>query len=60
MTNIQLADHTWNQLSDLAKQRNAEELEDLRDVHDAILAESDPDNADTIPWEVVKQELGYQ
>jgi hypothetical protein len=79
MTSIQIAHHTWDQLLDLAKQRNlslddflekiiqgqlaiidAEELEDLRDVHDAILAESDPDNAETIPWEVVKQELGYQ
>ncbi|MEB3190870.1 MAG: ribbon-helix-helix domain-containing protein [Snowella sp.] len=79
MTSIQLANHTWNQLSDLAKQRNlslndflekiiqgqlaiidADELEDLRDVHDAIVAESDPDNAETIPWNVVKQELGYQ
>jgi len=77
MTSIQLANHTWNQLSDLAKQRNlslndflekivqgqlaiidADELEDLRDLHDAIVAESDPDNAKTIPWEVVKQELG--
>ena len=77
MTRIQLANHTWNQLSDLAKQRNlslndflekivqgqlaiidADELEDLRDLHDAIVAESDPDNAKTIPWEVVKQELG--
>ncbi|QUS60091.1 hypothetical protein IQE94_15550 [Synechocystis sp. PCC 7339] len=79
MTSIQIAHHTWDQLLDLAKQRNlslddflekiiqgqlaiidAEELEDLRDIHDAILAESDPDNAKTIPWEVVKQELGYQ
>jgi hypothetical protein len=79
MTNIPIAHHTWDQLLDLAKQRNlslddflekivqgqlaiidAEELEDLRDVHDAILAESDPDNAETIPWEVVKRELGYQ
>lgn len=77
MTSIQLANHTWNQLSDLAKQRNlslndflekivqgqlaiidADELEDLRDVHDAMVADSDPDNAETIPWNVIKQELG--
>lgn len=35
----------------------ADELEDLLDVRDAIIAESDPKNQERIPWEVVKQEL---
>ncbi|MGF1496589.1 MAG: hypothetical protein ACFB8W_07170 [Elainellaceae cyanobacterium] len=36
---------------------DAEELEDLLDVTDAIAAESDPENQERVPWEVVKQEL---
>ncbi|NEQ95920.1 MAG: hypothetical protein F6K30_04170 [Cyanothece sp. SIO2G6] len=36
---------------------DADELEDLLDVRDAVLAESDPENQERIPWEVVKQEL---
>ncbi len=36
---------------------DAEELEDLLDVRDAIAAESDPENQERIPWEVVKQAL---
>ncbi|MEM9216298.1 MAG: hypothetical protein AAGD25_18370 [Cyanobacteria bacterium P01_F01_bin.150] len=37
---------------------DADELEDLLDVRDAIAAESDPENQERIPWETVKQELG--
>lgn len=37
---------------------NTEELEDLIDFRDAILAESDPENQETIPWEEVKKDLG--
>lgn len=33
------------------------ELEDLLDFRDAILAESDPENQERISWEDVKQEL---
>jgi hypothetical protein len=36
---------------------DADELEDLLDVRDAVLAESDPENQERIPWEAVKQEL---
>lgn len=36
---------------------DADELEDLLDVRDAVMAESDPENQERIPWEVVKQEL---
>lgn len=36
---------------------DAEELEDLLDVRDAVLAESDPENQERVPWEQVKQEL---
>ncbi|MEO0988813.1 MAG: hypothetical protein AAFY20_25230 [Cyanobacteria bacterium J06639_14] len=36
---------------------DAEELEDLLDVKDAVLAESDPANQERVAWEVVKQEL---
>jgi hypothetical protein len=36
---------------------DAEELEDLRDVKDAILAESNPENQERVAWEDVKQEL---
>ncbi|MEA5510607.1 hypothetical protein VB715_12610 [Crocosphaera sp. UHCC 0190] len=37
---------------------DTEELEDLLDVRDAIIAETDPDNQERISWEDVKQELG--
>ncbi|GBF82743.1 hypothetical protein [Aphanothece sacrum] len=37
---------------------NTEELEDLLDVRDAIIAETDPDNQERISWEDVKQDLG--
>ena len=36
---------------------DAEELEDLLDVKDAVLAESDPENQERIAWEEIKQEL---
>ncbi|NJL86267.1 MAG: hypothetical protein HC886_10220 [Leptolyngbyaceae cyanobacterium SM1_1_3] len=36
---------------------DAEELEDLLDVRDAVSAESDPENQERVPWEVVKQKL---
>jgi uncharacterized protein YdhG (YjbR/CyaY superfamily) len=36
---------------------DAEELEDLLDVRDAVVAESDPENQERVPWEAVKQEL---
>ncbi|MDA0865394.1 MAG: hypothetical protein O2890_03060, partial [Cyanobacteria bacterium] len=36
---------------------DAEELEDLLDVRDAVSAESDPENQERVPWETVKQEL---
>ncbi len=36
---------------------NADELEDLLDVRDAILAESHPDNQERISWDFLKQEL---
>jgi hypothetical protein len=38
---------------------DAEELEDLMDAQDAILAESDPENGEAIPWEQAKRELGF-
>jgi uncharacterized protein YdhG (YjbR/CyaY superfamily) len=38
---------------------DAEELEDLLDVRDAILAESDPENQERVSWETVKQELNW-
>ncbi len=34
-----------------------EELEDLIDFRDAIIAESDPENQETISWEEVKKDL---
>ncbi|ANV91250.1 hypothetical protein [Picosynechococcus sp. PCC 8807] len=37
---------------------DAEELEDLLDVHDAIAAETNPENQERISLETVKQELG--
>ncbi|MGB5592603.1 MAG: hypothetical protein WBM32_15995 [Crocosphaera sp.] len=37
---------------------DTEELEDLLDVRDAIIAENDPDNQERISWEDVKQDLG--
>jgi len=36
---------------------DAEELEDLLDVRDAISAEADPENQERVPWAAVKQEL---
>lgn len=36
---------------------DADELEDLLDVKDAILAEADPENQERDAWEAVKQEL---
>lgn len=36
---------------------DADELEDLLDVKDAILAESNPENQERVPWQEVKQEL---
>lgn len=36
---------------------DAEALEDLLDVRDAVAAESDPDNQERVPWVQVKQEL---
>jgi hypothetical protein len=36
---------------------DAEELEDLLDVKDSILAESDPENQERVAWEEIKQEL---
>ena len=37
---------------------NAEELEDLLDVRDAMIAEVDPENQERISWETVKNDLG--
>ncbi|MGA0197840.1 MAG: hypothetical protein ACO3NK_01725 [Prochlorotrichaceae cyanobacterium] len=37
---------------------NADELEDLLDVRDAILAESHPNNQERISWDLLKQEIG--
>ncbi|MEA5535384.1 hypothetical protein [Crocosphaera sp. XPORK-15E] len=37
---------------------DTEELEDLLDVRDAIIAETDPGNQKRISWEDVKQDLG--
>lgn len=37
---------------------DAGELEDLLDVRDAIAAETDPENIERIPLDIVKQELG--
>jgi uncharacterized protein YdhG (YjbR/CyaY superfamily) len=36
---------------------DANELEDLLDVRDAVIAESDPENQERVSWEAVKQEL---
>lgn len=36
---------------------DADELEDLLDVRDAVLAESDPENQERVSWEQVKREL---
>jgi len=38
---------------------NAEELEDLLDVRDAMIAEADPENQERVSWETVKQNLGF-
>lgn len=37
---------------------DSEEIEDYLDLQDALEAEANPENQDTIPWEKVKQELG--
>ena len=37
---------------------DAEELEDLFDVRDAMMAEADPQNKERVSWENVKQNLG--
>ena len=37
---------------------DSEDLEDLIDLRDAIIAESDPENQERIAWEDVQQELG--
>ena len=37
---------------------DAEELEDLLDVKDAMMAEADPKNKERVSWENVKQNLG--
>ncbi len=37
---------------------NTEELEDLIDFRDAIIAENDPENQERISWEDVKKDLG--
>lgn len=36
---------------------DSEELEDLLDAKDAIVAESNPENQERIDWEDIKQEL---
>ncbi|ASC71162.1 hypothetical protein XM38_021120 [Halomicronema hongdechloris C2206] len=36
---------------------DADELEDLLDIRDAALAESDAENQERVPWQAVKQEL---
>ncbi|NES81257.1 MAG: BTB/POZ domain-containing protein [Moorea sp. SIO2B7] len=35
-----------------------EELEDYLDLQEAIKAEADSENKETIPWEKIKKELG--
>ncbi len=37
---------------------DSEDLEDLLDVRDAIIAESNPENQERIPWEDIQKELG--
>ncbi len=37
---------------------NAEDLEDLLDVRDAMIAEADPENQERLSWEAVKNNLG--
>ncbi|NEO86398.1 MAG: hypothetical protein F6J87_19390 [Spirulina sp. SIO3F2] len=37
---------------------DAEELEDLLDIQDAIEAEADPENQARLSWDSIKQELG--
>jgi hypothetical protein len=37
---------------------DTEELEDLIDFRDAIIAESDPENQERISWDEVKKDLG--
>lgn len=37
---------------------NAEELEDLLDVRDAMIAEAAPENQECVSWETVKNNLG--
>ena len=36
----------------------AEDLEDLLDVRDAMMAEANPENQERVSWETVKQNLG--
>ncbi len=36
---------------------DVEELEDLLDIRDAIIAENDPNNQERIAWEDVKKDL---
>lgn len=36
---------------------DADELEDLLDMKDALLAEAEPENQERVLWETVKQEL---
>ncbi len=36
---------------------DSEELEDLLDVRDAMIAESNPENQERVSWEAVKKEL---
>ena len=36
---------------------DTEELEDLLDIRDAIIAENDPNNQEKIAWEDVKKDL---
>lgn len=37
---------------------STEKLEDLMDLRDAILAESDPENQEKVSWENIKNKLG--
>jgi hypothetical protein len=36
------------------------ELEDVLDLRDAILAESNPENQERVSWEVIKQEINCE
>ncbi len=39
---------------------DADELEDLLDVSDAIRAEADPANQEQVAWDIIKRELQLQ